>query len=379
MEIKEDFDNLISVSANCALLKIHKDVPISSLTTMRLGGAACYETHVKTPAEIPCALDYASERKLPVWIMGAGANTIGTDEGYNGIILHSEMTGIKILSEHDNKILIRANAGEIWDDLVDFATTRGYSGIEAMSLIPGTVGAAPVQNIGAYGQDIASVLKAVYAYDSVERKFVLLDQVDELAMDYRCTYFNHGEGEKYIIFAIAIELTKGNLKPPFYASLQRYIDEHHETDFSPQNIRRMVCEIRRSKLPDPEFEASAGSFFKNIIIPAEQIREIEERGIPVWHNSDGTGKVNAGWLIEHSGLKGENLFGFQVSDKAALILINRSATSYADLARARQKIIDTVEAKFGFRLEQEPVEIPARPAYDPTLGIAVNYKKEKQK
>lgn len=379
MKIGEDFDNLVNAPSECGLLEMRKDVPIASLTTMRLGGQARYEACVKTPTEIPCVLNFADEHALPIWVMGAGANTIGTDAGYDGIILRNEIMGIEVLDENDDEITIRANAGEIWDDLVEFTTERGYSGIEAMSLIPGTVGAAPVQNIGAYGQDVASVLKAVYAYDSVERRFVLLDDMAKLAMNYRQTYFNHGEGDKYIIVAIVIRLKKRKLTSPFYTSLQKYIDEHHETDFSPRNIRRMVCEIRRAKLPDPDIEASAGSFFKNIIIPAERIDETRERGIPVWQNTDGTGKINSGWLIEQSGLKGKNLYGFQISDKAALILINKSATSYENLARARQKIIETVEEKFGFRLEQEPVEIPSQPGYDSARGVAVNYKQENKK
>lgn len=373
MEIAKDFAELTSSFGDTTELNVREQVPIAELTTMRLGGAASYEVTVQHLADIPQVLEFADQRKLPVWVMGAGANTIGTDAGYRGVIMRNEITGMQVLSEADGRILIRANAGELWDDLVGFACARGYSGIEAMSLIPGTVGAAPVQNIGAYGQDVASVLKAVYAYDSIERKFVLLDDLTELAMDYRRTSFNRGEGRKHIIVAIVLELTRGELQPPFYTSLQNYIDEHQETDFSPQNIRKMVCEIRQAKLPDPKIEASAGSFFKNIVIPNDEIAEAQAKQIPVWTNPDGTGKINAGWLIEHCGLKGEDLYGFRVSDKAVLVLINQSATSYAELTKARQKIVDAVKTRFGFELEQEPVEIPAEPAYDPQLGIATNY------
>ncbi len=161
MEIAKDFDKLVSIPSECEQLEMRENVPIASLTTMRLGGKAHYEARVKTPAEIPCVLKLAHEHKLPVWVMGAGANTIGTDDGYDGVILRNEITGIEVLSETDDEILIRANAGEVWDDLVEFASMRGYSGIEAMSLIPGTVGAAPVQNIGAYDKDVESVLQAV--------------------------------------------------------------------------------------------------------------------------------------------------------------------------------------------------------------------------
>ena len=126
------------------------------------------------------------------------------------------------------------------------------------------------------------------------------------------------------------------------------------------SIRKMVCEIRDEKLPDPEKVASAGSFFKNVRVAPEDVANVQEREIPLWVNADGSGKLNSGWLIEQCGLKGKELYGFRVSDKAALVLINEKAKTYVDLAKARQEIVDTVREKFGFTLEQEPVELVAR-------------------
>lgn len=372
MKIAEDYE-VFTKGSDGGELELRENVPIAELTTMRLGGDARFVVEANSASDIAMVMELSDKHKLPLWIMGGGANTIGQDAGYDGIILLNKIRGVEVLEETDDTIVLRGGAGENWDDFVGFACEKGYSGIEAMSAIPGTVGAAPVQNIGAYGQDIASVLKAVYAFDTISRQFVLLENFNELNMGYRQTYFNHGAGQKYIIVAIVVELKRMTLKPPFYTSLQKYIEENHETDFSPQNIRRMVSEIRANKLPDPKVEASAGSFFKNILVPGEKIAELEERGIPVWHNNDGTGKINAGWLIEHCDLKGCELFGFKVSDKASLVLINKSATSYADLAKARQTIVDAVKQKFGLQLEQEPVEIPDDPKYDTRLGITVNY------
>lgn len=337
---------------------MRENVPIADLTTMRLGGAARYVVTIKTPEDVAKAFSFAKEKGLATWIMGGGANTIGRDAGFAGVILLNSLKGIEILSEDKGTIEIRAMGGENWDDLVAFATARGYSGIEAMSKIPGTVGAAPVQNIGAYGQDIAQVIERVEAYDTKTGELVTLEK-PEMGMEYRHTRFNHGEDAgRFFITAVVLRLKKTELKPPFYNSLQRYIDEHSVSDFSPENIRRIVSEIRAEKLPDPEKIASSGSFFKNVILGPDAIAEAEAQGIPVWHNADGTGKVNSGWLIEHCGLKGKNLFGMEVSDKAALVLINRSAKSYADLDRARSAIIDAVKNQFGYELEQEPVEIP---------------------
>lgn len=160
--------------------------------------------------------------------------------------------------------------------------------------------------------------------------------------------------------AVTVRLSKGRLNPPFYNSLQRYIDEHHETDFSPMNIRKMVSTIRSEKLPDPEKVASAGSFFKNVYVDKAGADAAESQGIPLWRSEGGGGKINSGWLIEACGLKGKAMRGIRVSDKAALVLINESAKSYADLAAARGEIVGAVAEKFGLVLEQEPVEMVAK-------------------
>lgn len=373
MKIDDDFKAFTNVAPATDSLNLQENVPLSQLTTIRLGGEARFVIPVEEVAGIKQVYEFADQKKLPVWIMGGGANTIAKDAGYEGIVLLNQIRGIEILAEDDSHLVVRSGAGEVWDDLVQFTTDRNCSGIEAMSKIPGTVGATPVQNIGAYGQDVAQVLKAIYAFDTISREFVLIKEFANLSMNYRNTYFNHGDGRKYIILAVVLELKKTELKPPFYTSLENYVKEHEISDFSPSSIRRMVSEIRAQKLPDPAVQASAGSFFKNIILDKNEIEKAKQQGIPVWQNNDGTGKINSGWLIEKCGLKGQEFYGFRVSDKAALVLINESATSYADLNLARQKIIDTVREKFGFTLEQEPVEMPIRPNYDLKQGLMTNY------
>lgn len=357
-------------------MKMRENVPISELTTMRLGGNARYVIEVNEPNDIVEAVNFAKEQGLPTWVMGTGANTIGRDAGFDGIILLNRISGIFMKVDKDyiapeeltfekkqelgDEITLVGMSGEAWDDFVKVACELGYTGIEAMSMIPGTVGAAPVQNIGAYGQEIAEVIERVEAFDFREEKFVTLDK-SEMQMGYRHTRFNVGEDAgRFMIISVAVKLKKGELRPPFYNSLQKYIDEHNVTDFSPINIRKMVMEIRSEKLPDPKFVASAGSFFKNVYVDQKGADEAEEKGIPVRRDVKGRGKLNSGWLIEQCGMKGAEMFGFKVSDKAALVLINEGAQSYADLAKARAKIVDAVQEKFGYILEQEPVEIPSK-------------------
>lgn len=338
-------------------MKILENILISKLTTMRLGGPARFVIEVSTPEEVREAYHFARAKHLPVWIMGGGANTIGRAK-FDGVVILNKLRGIEPLTETSQDLTLKGYGGEIWDDFVEFACEKGFSGIEAMSLIPGTLGAAPVQNIGAYGQDISQVIESAEVYDTQTDEFLTLSK-EEMGLSYRKTRFNSGvDAGRFFILAVAVRLKKTHLTPPFYTSLQAYLNERGITDYSPMTIRNAVIEIRNSKLPDPLKVASAGSFFKNVNLAPEEVPAAEEKGILVWKNPDGSGKVNSGWLIEQAGLKGKQFHGFEVSDKAALVLINRSAKDYSDLAAARQEIIDTVREKFGFTLEQEPVEIP---------------------
>ena len=356
------------------MLKIEENVMIKNLVTMRIGGPAKFVITVTKKEEIPEAYNFAKERNLPVWVLGGGANTFSKDEGFEGVIILDRIMGISQIEtpageeEKEGVAYFKAYGGEQWDDLVTYVSERGYSGIEAMAGIPGTAGAAPVQNIGAYGQEVTQVIVSVEAYDTKLEEFVVVPASD-MKMSYRKSIFNSGENVgRYFIYSTTIRVEKGQLNPPFYRSLQAYVDEHGETDFSPLNIAYMVKEVRNSKLPDPDKIASAGSFFKNVYLTDEEADEAEARGIQVWRNAKEVGPdspekrtnlVNSGWLIEEAGLKGKVFHGMKVSEKAALILINESAESYADLAAAREEIAKIVFDKFGFKIEQEPDEIEA--------------------
>ena len=335
-------------------MNIRENVPISTLTTMRLGGAASYVIDIDKVEDLSQAYAFAKEKNLPVYVLGSGSNIIGRDGGFNGVILVCKLTGMGILREEKDEVVqLYSYSGELLDDFVTYGTEMGYSGMEALSAIPGTVGAAPVQNVGAYGQDISQSLVEVEVFDTKTGEIKTLPK-DQLELSYRHSIFNHGElVGRYFITKVVVELHKGHLTPPFYNSLQAYIDEHSIIDFSPDSIRQCVRAVRESKLPDPELIASSGSFFKNVYLSPEEAAGAEAAGIPVW---DG-GKVPSGWLIEHAGLKGQEFHGMRVSDKAALVLINESAKSYADLAAARAEIIKIVKDKFGFTLEQEPMEL----------------------
>ena len=339
-------------------MKIRENVPISELTTMRLGGAARYVIDIEEDKDLAEAYHFAAEKNLPTYVLGGGSNVIGRDGGYNGVILVNKLRGIYVIDSDVDKIRLCAKSGELLDDFVDYSVKLfdgeqfGFSGIEALSKVPGTVGAAPVQNVGAYGQEIAQVLHHVCVYDYKDNCFKKMP-ASELKLGYRRSIFNTEAVGRYFITSVTVELHKNWMKAPFYTSLQAYFDERGITEYSPAVVREAVSAIRASKLPDPAEFASSGSFFKNVYLDEAEAEKARAKGIPVW---DG-GKIPSGWLIENAGLKGKEFFGMRVSDKAALVLINESAKSYADLAKARQAVIDTVYEKFGFTLEQEPMEL----------------------
>lgn len=353
-------------------MKIRENVSISDLTTMRLGGNARYVVEVNELADVPQVFDFAerggdlsdgqttihSSGPLPVFMLGGGANTIGRDEGFPGIIILNRLKGIEVIDETSDEALVRGMGGEVWDDFVKFCSEKGYSGIEAMSAIPGTVGAAPVQNIGAYGQDMSQVIDHVEAYDTRTHEMVIIGK-DEMQMSYRKTIFNDGpDAGRYFIVAVTVSLENGEfLQPPFYNSLQAYLDEHNITDYSPLSIRNAVTAIRNGKLPDPLSIASSGSFFKNVYLSDEEAAAARAKGLKVYDKPDGTHMINTGWLIETAGYKGKVLHGMKVSDEAALVLINESAKSYADLVAAREEIRQAIKEQFGYDIAQEPVEI----------------------
>ncbi len=342
---------------------IQENVPLSTITTMRLGGPADYVVDVESVDEALEAIEFAEEKNLPIYFLGTGANSLGLDEGFRGVIIRNHIKGFEILSETGNEIIVKAGGGEIWDDFVEYVTDKGYSGIEAMSKIPGTVGAAPVQNIGAYGQDVSNTLESVEAFDTLLDEYVEIPAKD-CDFSYRHSIFNSGDTSgRYFILTCTFRLKKGKLTPPFYNSLQAYLDEHGITDYSPKNIRQAVSEIRAGKLPDPAAIASAGSFFKNFILTDAEADEAEKKGIPVYRSAT-ENKVNTGWLLENAGLKGKSFHGFKVSDKAALILINESGESYADLEQAEEEIAKIVYDKYGFKIEPEPVIIKEREQHD---------------
>lgn len=339
-------------------MDIHTNIPLKNYTTMRLGGNARFMTEVRTPEEAAEVCRNATAQHLPIFILGGGSNTIVHDEGFDGIVVHNRIPGFEVIADEPGQVTIKVGAGENWDETVKKTVDMNLSGVEALSAIPGTVGAAPVQNIGAYGQELADTFLSLEAYDIQEDRFVTLENSD-CAFSYRHSIFRGEAAGRYVILNITLRLYKAAPQPPFYAAVQDYFDAHNITIFTPQIVRDAVVAIRADKLPDPNLLPNAGSFFKNAIIEEWQLNELRKEypDIPTYDMPDGRFKVPTGWLIQQAGLRGATLHGMHVHDKNALVLINESAKSYADLAAARDEITGAVRDKFRITIEQEPLEI----------------------
>ena len=339
-------------------MDIHTNIPLKNYTTMRLGGNTRFMTEVHTPEEVAEVCRNASAQHLPIFILGGGSNIIVRDDGFDGIVIHNKIRGFEVIADEPSHSTIKVGAGENWDETVKQTVDMNLSGIEALSAIPGTAGAAPVQNIGAYGQEIADTLLSLEAYDIQEDRFITLQNSD-CAFSYRHSIFRGEAAGRYVILSITLQLYKSTPQPPFYAAVQDYFDSHNITIFTPQIVRDAVVAIRADKLPDPTILPNAGSFFKNAIVEDWQLNELRKEypDIPTYDMPDGRFKVPTGWLIQQTGLKGATLHGMHVHDKNALVLINESAKSYADLAAARDEITGAVRDKFRITIEQEPLEI----------------------
>ncbi len=328
---------------------------------MRLGGVARYLTQVSKNEEIPEAVSWAKTQQLPIIMVGRGSNIVWRDEGFNGLIIVNKIMGREVISEDNHSATLKIASGENWDKAVDWVVGKKLTGIEYMSLVPGTVGAAPVQNVGAYGGELSDTLLELEAYDSTLNMLVKL-QNHECNFSYRSSRFKTTDRGRFFIVSITLTLRKTNPVPPFYETLQTYLDDHGANKYTPKTIREAVIDIRSHKLPDPEKVANNGSFFTNPIIEHSKFEQLKLTypDIKGWPIKDGHIKVAAGWLVEQAGFKGvrDPATGMATWPNQALVLVNESAQHTSDLLAFKQQILDRVQQMFGISLEQEPELLP---------------------
>lgn len=341
-------------------MEIQKNIALSNYSTMKLGGYASSLVEINNATELIEALNFSKQNNLQTLTVGQGSNIIWRDEGFNGLLIVNKIKGFDIISEDDSSTYITIGAGEIWDVVVGRCVKMGLSGIECLSLIPGTAGATPVQNVGAYGQDISQTLITIQAYDRQKDTMVTLTGSD-CNFGYRSSIFNTTNKNRFIICSITLMLNKSNPLPPFYNSLSSYLETHNIKDYSPSTLREAVIAIRNSKLPDPKLIPNCGSFFQNPIIDASSLSDLKETypTIPSWTDNN-QNKLSAAWLIEQSGFANyyDQETGIATYEYQPLVLINRSAKSTSDLIKFANKIKNAIKERFNIELNMEPLLLP---------------------
>jgi UDP-N-acetylmuramate dehydrogenase len=357
-------------------LEILSNIPLAPLTTFGVGGPARWFADASTEDDVVAAADWARERRMPLFVLGGGSNLVVSDAGFNGLVLHVVLRGIESERTAAGELLLRAAAGEPWENCVRQALEASAAGIECLSGIPGTAGGTPVQNVGAYGQEVSSVIDGVRAFDLNERTFVELTAA-ECGFSYRRSRFNTIDRGRFIVTRVDFRLTPGGAATLRYPELQRAVNTAYpDREPSLAEVAAIVRRIRQSKgmlivEGDPDCR-SAGSFFKNPVISNDLFRQIAARcagaGEPA-HFPAGTGdpnlvKIPAAWLIEQAGFaKGYALGRAAISSRHTLALINkgpkgpdgRGGATAAEILALAEKISAAVESRFGIRLEMEPV------------------------
>lgn len=340
---------------------IQDNVPLQAYSTMRLGGRAAYLSEVNEHGDVSQLVAWAKERQLPILMIGDGSNIVWRDEGFPGLILVNRLMGFETTNSDENTMYFTIGAGENWDSVVERSVNMGYNGIAELSLIPGTAGATPVQNVGAYGREISETLVTLEAYDLQAGQFITMPASD-CAFGYRTSRFKTADRGRFLITSITLLLTKYKPRPPFYDAVQQYFNEHRITDPTVKDIREAVVAIRSAKLPDIKTVANNGSFFANPVVDQAQFSELLANypQIRYWHTEDNQTKLSAAWLIEQTGFKEahDQETGMATWPGQPLVLVNEHAHSTADLLRFKQKIVDAVQTKFGITLQQEPELLP---------------------
>lgn len=343
-------------------MKIDQNVSLANYSTMRLGGEAKYLTEVGSRTEIQEAWHWAHDQNLPVIVIGGGSNIVWRDEGFAGLVIVNRIMGYQDYAEDAQSHYVTVGAGENWDSVVQRTTEAGLTGIEALSLIPGTAGATPVQNVGAYGQEISQTLMSVEVFDTTTGQLTNVPN-EACGFSYRKSSFQTEYRDRFIITGLTLHLMAGNPEPPFYPAVQKYFDEHPPVGaVTPVVLREAVIAIRSAKLPDPAVVANNGSFFANPIVTAGELIELRAKfpAMPCWPLENGGAKIPAAWLIEQAGFKDvhDEATGMATWATQPLVLVNEHAKTTADVLAFRDKIIATVAEKFTITLRQEPELLP---------------------
>jgi UDP-N-acetylmuramate dehydrogenase len=332
-----------------------ENASLATLNTLRVAARASLLADIRDAAKLPELLDFPGVRNGRLLVLGEGSNMLFTSD-FNGTVLLMSTRGVHLESDGDSARIAVA-AGERWDDFVRWTLGQGYAGLENLILIPGTVGAAPIQNIGAYGCEVAEFVESVEAWDIRERRVVMLDHAT-CAFGYRDSLFKREPG-RYIVTAVRFVLPRSRPLRTDYAGIEDELRRMGVDKPAPFHVAEAVVHLRTRKLPDPAVIGNAGSFFKNPIVEAAVAQALisEYPELAAWPQPDGRSKLSAGWMIEAAGFKGWREGDAGISNRHALVLVNHGHASGPQLWALAQQVMHGVREKFGVQLEPEPVII----------------------
>ncbi len=334
-----------------------ENFPLAPLTTFGIKASAKLYTQVKSVEELRHvwqSVVYKSAKKI--LILGGGSNMLFTQD-FDGLVIHNQIEGISFEDENEKLVLVKAGAGENWHTFVQTCVAHNWGGIENLSLIPGTVGASPVQNIGAYGVELKDVFVSLEAFDFQTGEIVTLNK-EQCRFGYRESIFKQEAKGRYFVCSVIFRLTKNGFHKlkMSYGAIQQVLQEMEVSEPTIKDISAAVVSIRSSKLPDPKVVGNAGSFFKNPEIPAAQCRGLLDENplMPTYDTANvGFKKVAAGWLIEQCGWKGKSLGNAAVHKMQALVLTNPGNATGLEVKQLAEAVQQSVKEKFGIELEME--------------------------
>lgn len=334
------------------MLQIKSNYSLQPLNTFGIQANAKFYLRIDSAEQLPKLVINPVYRNNEVFILGGGSNILFTDN-FEGLVLHVNIQGIEKADEDDTSVLIVAGGGIVWDEFVSYAVSNNWGGIENLSAIPGTVGAAPMQNIGAYGVEVKDWIEKVEGYDFTQQQFLSFSN-KECRFQYRDSLFKQKFRNRFVITRVFFRLKKAPHKLiTRYGDIARQLNELPEQNIAA--LRELIIHIRESKLPDYRKKGNAGSFFKNPVLQHEQVLPLKKEypDMPVFPDEKGKEKLSAAWLIDKAGCKGIQQGKAGTHPQHALVLINLGGATGSEIFRLAQQIQKTVREKFGIMLEPE--------------------------
>lgn len=335
------------------MIKVLKKVDLSPWTTLRIPQLAEFLTIVKTEADLEAALDWAREKQLAIFILGGGSNLLLT-KPVKGLVIKNEIKGVALAQVSEKQVLVKAYSGENWTKLVDFTVKQGLSGLENLALIYGTVGAAPIQNIGAYGVELKDVFYELEAINLKTGELKVFKKAD-CQFAYRDSIFKNSLRDQYFIYSVTLKLSRSaklNLK---YGAIKAELEKRQINHPQAADVAKVVKMIRRRKLPNPERLPNAGSYFKNVEIGLAKYQALKKKypELPSYPVSERLVKIPSGWLIEQAGFKGQRFGPVGMYEKQALVLVNYGGATAKQVMALANQVKRAVKKKFGLDIVEE--------------------------